>query len=98
MEKLLVIVCLFLVAIGCAKTETMTMETRPEKNLSVDGEERFTVNRIGVFRDDLAYGGLRGIYLVKDHTTGQEFVAISGLGLTELSSHRTGRLTETDER
>lgn len=61
-------------------------------------QQRFTVARVGVFRDDLAYGYNRGIYVIVDTKTGQEFVGVSGIGISELGSHSSGKTTAGDER
>lgn len=65
-------------------------------------ECRVQVTRIGVFKDTLAYNQRRGIYLIRDTTTGAEFIGVSGIGITELGSHteRVGKQTvvKQDER
>ncbi len=48
---------------------------------------RVTVERIGVFKDDLAYGDRRGVYIIRDTQTGREFIGVSGIGISELGSH-----------
>jgi len=39
------------------------------------------------FRDALAYDNWRGVYLIQDKQTGQEYIGISGIGISEISSH-----------
>jgi hypothetical protein len=64
------------------------------------------VKRVGVFDDELAYGGKRGVYRITDKQTGKEFIGISGVGISELGSHTqttsSGKTTTTttypDER
>jgi hypothetical protein len=46
-------------------------------------EDRFIVERVQVVYDDLAFGKVRGVYLIKDKKTGQEFIGVSGIGITE---------------
>ncbi len=45
--------------------------------------QRVTIERIGIFRDELAYQARRGIYVIKDHKTGREYIGVSGVGITE---------------
>lgn len=60
---------------------------------------RFTVTRVGIFADELAYSNRRGIYVIRDKETGREFVGISGVGVSEIGSHvvSTGKTTYTKE-
>jgi hypothetical protein len=66
--------------------------------LKIGGNGRFSVVRVGVIKDDLAYHDRRGIYLIKDNVTGKEFVGLSGVGVSELGSHSSGKTTISDER
>ncbi|MDH0348122.1 hypothetical protein [Aeromonas dhakensis] len=59
---------------------------------------RFKVERVGLFKDDLAYDGRRGIYIITDTQTGQELVGLSGIGISELGSHKSGKAHHSDER
>lgn len=59
---------------------------------------RISVTRIAVFPDDIAYEGRRGIYLIKDAETGKEFFGVSGVGISELGSHSSGKTHFEDER
>jgi hypothetical protein len=59
---------------------------------------RFKVERVGVFSDGLAYGDKRGIYVITDTKTGQEFVGVSGVGISELGRHQSGKTSVSDER
>jgi hypothetical protein len=59
---------------------------------------RFTVVRVAVFRDKLAYEGKRGIYTITDTTTGKEMLGISGVGISDLGLHSSGKTSTTDER
>ncbi len=53
--------------------------------------DKFEIQRVGVFADDLAYGSERGIYVLKDRETGKEYIGISGVGLSELGNHQAGK-------
>lgn len=59
---------------------------------------RFVVRRVDVVVDSVAYNGKRGVYVITDTKTGAEFVGVSGVGISELGSHRSGKTTVTDER
>ena len=63
-----------------------------------DSGDRFTVSRVGVFEDEIAYDNIRGIYIIVDTKTGKEFVGVSGIGISEVGSHHSGKTTVSDER
>lgn len=91
MDKFLLaaLAAVFLTACQPAATQPMN---------KVVGTERISVERIGVFEDDLAYMSRRGVYLIKDSETGQEFIGISGVGITERATHQSGKASVSDER
>lgn len=60
--------------------------------------DRVKIERISISIDALAYGGQRGIYIITDSKTGKEFIGISGVGIAETGSHRSGKQTIQDER
>lgn len=99
-EILLGIVALFFALLigGCFAREyklgTKT-NTRLQDNLDTG---RFKVELVGIFRDTMAYDGRRGIYLLQDSQTGKEYFGISGVGISELGSHSSGKTTISDER
>ena len=59
---------------------------------------RFSLVLVQNFRDSGAYNGYRSVYVLKDSTTGQEFVGVSGIGISELGAHQSGKTRVTDER
>lgn len=65
---------------------------------SVQNTPRLQVTRIGVFADDLAYGNKRGLYVIEDRKTGAEYIGVSGIGITEVGSHQSGKSRISDER
>jgi hypothetical protein len=69
----------------------------PSKTFTSTGP-RFTVSRVGVFEDGLAYNGERGIYVITDSKTGEEYVGISGVGVASTGSHTSGKTIVEDER
>lgn len=84
--KLLAAVSLLLMA-GCDNgPEPAKSEMGLASQLSA-GADRITVTKLSEFRDGLAYNDWRGVYLVKDKQTGQEWVGISGIGISEVGSH-----------
>lgn len=95
------VVGLLLVALSaCGPDPDMPMyrQSANARPVSTPDSSRIEVTRIGVFADDLAYGGKRGVYIIKDVKTGQEFVGISGVGVSSTGSHLVGKVTTQDER
>ncbi len=85
------ILALALLSAGCTKaTDPMPTAT--------SSSGRVTIERIGVVADGLAYGERRGIYVITDHKTGSEFIGVSGVGITEVGSHQSGKVHVQDER
>lgn len=80
---------------GCDTNVDVQMRISPQTNTF---ESRVTVTRIGIFEDGLAYGSKRGIYIIQDTKTGQEFVGVSGIGISELGGHHVGKQFHNDER
>jgi len=94
MKKLLVLITsLFL--FGCGVKVADDMKTEQTVGLS---NNRIIVERINSVRDNLAYGGRRGIYLITDTKTGIEYIGISGIGISETGSHSSGKYYTSDER
>ena len=86
---------------GCTPEPTMPMSKSPDAIAATD-DVRVEVVRLGVFADDIAYNGRRGVYLIRDKKTGQELIGVSGVGITETSAHyqstgKSGYMQE-DER
>lgn len=89
MKRISVILCVLLAS--CSPEATQSIKTEPDSS-------RVKIERIGVFYDDIAYRGTRGIYVITDSTTGKEFIGISGVGITETGSHSSGKTRIQDER
>lgn len=89
---------------GCGPSPDMTMygQARNAKEGAINDNARATVTRIGVFEDDLAYNGKRGVYLIRDEKTGSEYIGVSGIGIGEIGSHSqvSGKVitSQQDER
>jgi len=92
---------LLLALAGCAPDPDMEMKTERHTKAQyapARQSQRVTVERIGVFRDDVAYNATRAIYLITDSATGREFIGVSGVGIAETGSHSSGKTTLSDER
>lgn len=93
-SRILLVGLLAMAIVGCDKTQINTPLQRQDAN----PQTRFLVERVGMFYDDLAYSDKRGIYLIRDLKTGQEFLGLSGIGISELGSHQSGKTQAMDER
>ena len=82
---------------GCNSTQP-TMNMQKENTQLKKTESRYTIKRVGVFEDDLAYENKRGIYEITDEQTKKEYLGVSGIGITELGSHTEDKSTVQDER
>ncbi|TQN52817.1 hypothetical protein FLW98_26800 [Raoultella planticola] len=64
--------------------------------------DRIGVTKMSEFHDELAYGNWRGVYLIQDKQTGQEYIGISGIGISEVGAHSqmVGKVSQSvrDER
>lgn len=96
MKKVFALMILAALA-GCEPTQDSIQRGRPEP-ISYKSNDRFKVERVGVFADGLAYGEKRGIYVITDTETNQEFVGVSGVGISEVASHQVGKAQHSDER
>ena len=83
--------------LGCNPEPTIEMKVAPQK---VEAQEHsdYSISRVGVFKDDLAYNQLRGIYEIIDNKTGKKYIGVSGIGICELGSHRVNKADVPDER
>jgi len=90
-----------LMLVACAPDPDMAMQTRQRMAAAaapVSEGDRVTVERIGVFKDDLAYSERRGVYVIRDKATGREFIGVSGIGIAEVAAHQSGKVRVSDER
>lgn len=95
--KAIIAVMALLALAGCEPSQDSIQRNRAE-SITINTSERFKVERIGVFHDSLAYDDKRGIYVITDTETQQEFIGVSGIGISELASHQSGKTRLTDER
>jgi hypothetical protein len=91
----LLLATVFAICISGCKPDVDTPLVVTTPNAS---SQRISVTRIGVIEDVLSYHGQRGIYIITDAKTGAEYVGVSGIGISELGSHRSGKTTISDER
>ena len=59
-------------------------QTNAAEYIPAKDDSRVVVTRVSVVRDNLAYNGQRGVYIIKDGKTGREFVGVSGIGIAEV--------------
>ena len=100
MQRTLMILAALTLA-ACAPAPDMAMQSRQRQAAPaapVSDGDRVTVERIGVFKDDLAYNERRGVYVIRDKATGREFIGVSGVGIAETGSHQSGKVRVGDER
>lgn len=100
------LVCLSLV--GCSNTPEQNQirnnidsqfdQSRNYSPMPVSTNQRVTIERVDVIYDDIAYNQKRGIYIIRDTKTGQEFIGVSGVGITEIGLHSQGKTSHPDER
>lgn len=96
--KFIALFSLLLVS-ACGPPADTKLQTRQDGLLGVVTQNgAVSVTRIGVFADDLAYDGKRGIYLIRDERTGVEYIGLSGVGISERGSHARGKQQVQDER
>lgn len=72
-------------------------EKPPETGLA-NPSDRVKVEVLNVIRDTTAYNNRRGVYLITDTQTGQQFIGVAGVGISEVGSHKAGKTTVQDER
>ena len=98
-NSLLVAGCIGVLVLMAIFMIEISNKPAPSSELTESPNGRINVSRIGTFRDGLAYESKRGIYIIKDNQTGKEYIGISGVGISETGSHRTGKsYVTTDER
>ena len=70
--------------------------------IQADNAALVSFQRLGCFSDSSAYGEQRCTYMVKYTPTGQTFIGVSGIGISELGNHTVqsgkNRVTREDER
>jgi hypothetical protein len=80
------------------KAQAIQQKDELRKSWAMPSEGRFKLERVQDFQDNAAYNNYRSVYLLVDTETGKEYVGISGVGISEVGSHRSGKSSSTDER
>lgn len=93
------ILCISVLLAGCGPEPDMQMykQTMNPERPAIRDNTRIQVSRVGVFADDLAYSGKRGVYIIVDTETGNEFIGVSGVGVSEIGSHSCGKGCVTED-
>lgn len=98
---------LIAVALGIGITGAVlnTYNLRKLQTLSIrsqKGQENidpgYSVKRVAVFEDDLAYRGLRGIYEIIDKKNNRKYLGVGGVGITDVGLFQSTRVREVFER
>lgn len=91
------IVGLVLILQGCNPTPTIKMQKEAVPKVSAESSG-YSVTRVAVFEDDLAYNQRRGIYEIYDNKNRKRYLGVSGIGICELGSHGDNESSVIDER
>lgn len=83
--KKIVLLALCMVITACIPEPTMHMVLESD---NPQQSSRFSICRVDVFKDSIAYRGLRGVYIIVDKQTGKEYVGISGVGIAERGGNK----------
>lgn len=83
---------------GCDLVPHMPTQEKLTTSHLLPSEGRFKVEKIQSFVDRDAYSESRDIFIITDSKNGKQFIGISGVGISELGSHTSGKTTIQDER
>lgn len=79
---------IFIAAVACLSLAGCEVQAPPPKKvMMLEHAERFQVDRVASFEDQLAYEHKRGIYIIRDLQTGTEYIGVTGIGISEIGSH-----------
>lgn len=100
MKKALLILSFITVLFsGCDNSEFQSVgDAKPISKEIIKDSGRFDLKKIQTFSDTDSYNYKRSVYILIDKETGKEFVGVSGVGISELSTHTSGKTTIEDER
>lgn len=102
--KKLILIPLILLFIGCANDsdeesiQDITTATGSGTTQKVIIKQRFILEKVQKFKDYSAYNNHRDVYILTDTETNKTYVGISGVGISELGSHSSGKTSTPDER
>lgn len=83
---------------GCNVNQEGIQTSTNSSEITLQKSEQFIVVRVQNFIDKTAYNSERAIYIITDRKTGVQYVGISGIGISELGNHKSGKITVSDER
>ena len=102
MKKIFLFGILFLCSCGPINNDPTQVIEMKIGSSTAEKTSGYSVTRVGIFADDLAYRYRRGIYEIVDLSTGKKYIGVSGIGISETGSHdeKYGKQTVTveDER
>ena len=87
----IIIIALAISLAGCDNSTRVPVEQRGKVEVSTAESGRVQVRKISEFRDDLSYDDYRGVYIITDTETGQEFIGVSGVGISAIGQHNCGK-------
>lgn len=93
MKKLLMLL-LFMI-IGCGLEPDVPPHIDDSGSLLGEGQ-RFKITLKGKFKDNLAYGNVRGIYIIEDKLTRKSWFGVSGIGISEINYTTDGDGNRTE--
>lgn len=95
--KTVILVVIAMLFLGCEPAkEVEHKKMQLDYNTPSDG--RFELEKVQSFVDGDSYSRTRSIFILTDKQTGKEYVGVSGVGISEMGSHLSGKTTVSDER
>jgi len=102
MKSKIILFSATLLLLGCDQSplNTVLQPVNYQQNVNINPviNNRIKVERLSIVKDSTAYSNERGTYLITDTKTGAEYIGVSGIGITEVGSHSSGKYSTTDER
>lgn len=99
--KIFIALTLAFIFSGCesasSKYPSVSGQVYKEEPKIISNTSEFDLVKKQSFFDDDAYSQVRSVYVLKDKTTGKEYIGVSGIGISERGSH-TSKSTIQDER
>lgn len=82
---LLMLLCVTLA--GCKPAPTDTLEAGGAAVGRTSDGGPVTIRRVAVIEDDTANSHQRSVYIITDKETGQQWIGVSGIGVSERGNH-----------
>lgn len=83
---------------GCSPAPSDTLEAGGDAVGRTSDAGPVTIRRVAVIEDSTAYHRQRSVYIITDKETGQQWIGISGVGVSERGRHMAGKASIQDER